>query len=338
VRVSLERRRAIVLIVGDIGGTKTLLALFKRGDDPRKPTVTKEYHSGAFPSLAEIVRRFLSETGETAAVGCFDVAGPVVDGRVHTTNLPWTMDETELARDIGLTRVKLLNDLEAIAEAVPHLASGDLVTLNAGEAEPEGALAVIAPGTGLGEAFLVWSGGQYAACPSEGGHSSYAPVNEQQTALLSYLRAKFGEVSAERACSGMAVGDLYDFFKAASPDKEVRAFATELMKVKDRTPLIAEAGVRERAANPLAAAAIDLFVDNLAVEAGNLALKTLSTGGVYLAGGMPLHVLPLLQTGAFFATFAAKGRLSDVLKRMPVHVVTAQAPLLGATLRGLSLL
>ena len=248
------------------------------------------------------------------------------------------MDESELARDIGLERVKLMNDLEAIAAAVPFLASGDLMTLNPGEPEREGAIAVVAPGTGLGEAFLVWSGGQYVACPSEGGHSSYAPVNAQQTELLGYLREKFGEVSVERASSGMAVGDLYDFLKASSPHKEIPAFAAALEKAKDRTPLIAEAGVNERADNPLAAATMDLFVDNLAAEAGNLALKALSTGGVFLAGGMPLHVLPLLQTGSFMETFAAKGRLSAVLKRLPVHVVTAQAPLLGATLRGMALL
>jgi len=326
-----------MLIVGDIGGTKTLLALFKRDDDPRKPSAKKEYHSAAFPSLAAIARDFLSETGEKATVGCFDVAGPVVEGRARITNLPWTMDEAGLARDIGLERVKLMNDLEAIAEAVPHLLPGDLETLNPGEAEPQGAIAVIAPGTGLGEAFLVWSGGRYVACPSEGGHSSYAPVNAQQTELLAYLRGKFGEVSAERACSGMAVGDLYDFLKVSGRRTEIAAFAAELEKVKDRTPLIAQAGVNERAANPLAAATIDLFVDNLASEAGNLALKALSTGGVYLAGGMPVHVLPLLKTGSFVQTFAAKGRLSPVLKRMPVHVVTAQAPLLGATLRGLAL-
>jgi len=327
-----------MLIAGDIGGTKTLLALFKRGDDPRKPTAVKEYHSAAFASLAAMARAFLAETGETATVGSFDVAGPVVEGRAHTTNLPWTMDEGELARDIGLERVRLMNDLEAIAAAVPFLASGDLVTLNPGEPEPQGAIGVIAPGTGLGEAFLVWSGGQYVACPSEGGHSSYAPVNAQQTELLAYLRGKFGEVSAERACSGMAVGDLYDFLKASGPHREIPAFAAALAKVTDRTPLIAEAGVNERAANPLAAATMDLFVDNLAAEAGNLALKALSTGGVFLAGGMPLHVLPLLRTGAFMETFAAKGRLSAVLKRMPVHVVTAQAPLLGATLRGMAML
>jgi glucokinase len=327
-----------MLIVGDIGGTKTLLALFKRGDDPRRPRVEKEYHSAAFPSLATMARTFLKETGETAEAGCFDVAGPVVEGRVHTTNLPWTMDEAELARDIGLKRVTLLNDLEAIAVAVPQLRSADLETLNEGAAEPQGAIAVIAPGTGLGEAFLVSAGGAYVAFASEGGHSSFSPVNERQIALLHYLRGKFGEVSAERACSGMSVGDLYDFLREAGPHKEVSAFAAKLTEAADRTPLISEAGVKDREANPLAAAAIDLFVENLASETGNLALKVLSTGGVYLAGGMPLHVLPLLKTGSFVETFAAKGRMSAVLKRMPVHVVTVQAPLLGATLRGMATL
>jgi glucokinase len=325
-----------MLIVGDIGGTKTLLALFRRGDDPRRPAFEKAYHSADYPSLAAMARTFLSETGEKAETGCFDVAGPVVEGHVRTTNLPWEMDEAELARDIGLAQVTLLNDLEAIAVAVPHLKAADLETLNEGLAEPKGALAVIAPGTGLGEAFLIWVAGAYVACPSEGGHSSFASTSERQTELLGYLRRKFGEVSAERACSGMSVGDLYDFLRESGPDKEVPAFAEALARVSDRTPLIAEAGVNDRTGNPLAAATMDLFLDNLAGEAGNLALKVMSTGGVYLAGGMPIHVLPLLKRGSFVERFAAKGRLSAVVKRMPVHVVTAQAPLLGATLRGMA--
>ena len=326
----------LMLIVGDIGGTKTLLALFRRGDDPRKPAFEKAYHSADYPGLAAIARIFLAETGEKAEVGCFDVAGPVVEGHVRTTNLPWEMDEAELARDIGLKHVRLMNDLEAIAFAIPRLKADDFETLNAGVAEPEGAIAVIAPGTGLGEAYLVRVDGEYVACASEGGHSSYAPTSELQTELLRYLRRKFGEVSAERACSGMSVGDLYDFLRGATPDREVPAFAEALAKVSDRTPLIAAAGVDDRTGNPLAAATMDLFLDNLAGEAGNLALKIMSTAGVYLAGGMPIHLLPLLRRGGFVERFAAKGRLSAVVKRMPVHVVTVQAPLLGATLRGMA--
>jgi glucokinase len=327
-----------MLIVGDIGGTKTLLALFERGADPRKPLAEKEYHSADFPSLAAIARAFLSETGQKSEIGCFDVAGPVVEGHVHTTNLPWTMDEQELARDIGLSRVTLLNDLQAIAYAVPHLQPSDLETLNVGVAEPDGAIAVIAPGTGLGEAFLVRTGKAYVACASEGGHASFAPANDRHLELWGHLSRKYGHVSAERVCSGMSVGDLYDFLRGTGAYPEPPHFAEQLKEVADRTPPIAEAGVNDRAANPLAAATMDLFTEILAAEAGNLALKVLSTGGVYLAGGMPTHILPLLKGPAFIETFAAKGRLTEVLKRMPVHVATVQSALLGATLYGLDAL
>jgi glucokinase len=155
---------------------------------------------------------------------------------------------------------------------------------------------------------------------------------------LRYLSGKFGEVSAERACSGMSIGDLYDFLRESDAYPEAPALAAKLHGVADRTPLIAEAGVNERSGNPLAAAAIDLFIENLASEAGNLALKTFSTGGVYFAGGMPIHVLPLLKNGTFIETFAAKGRLSSVLKQMPVHVVMINAAILGAAVHGMAAL
>lgn len=324
-----------MLVAGDIGGTKTLLAIFGNGADPRRPLIQREYHSGDFQSLAEMVRAFFTESNTRAEFGCFDVAGPVVDGHVKTTNLPWSMSERELEADIGLRRVTLLNDLQAIAYAIPLLRDDELETLNEGSPQPRGTIAVVAPGTGLGEAFLVWDDGKYVACASEGGHSSFAPTSERQAALWLYLTRKFGTASAERACSGMAVADIYDFLRETGAYPENADLAQKLALAEDRTPLIVEAGMNAPAPDALAAAALELFVQNLGSEAGNLALKVLSTGGVYLAGGMPLRVGPLLKGRSFLDAFASKGRLSGLLGRMPVRVVTAPAALLGAAAFGM---
>ncbi len=324
-----------MLVVGDIGGTKTLLALYAPGGDPRAPLAEKSYPSAGYPGLPVIVRTFLAEVGQTAAFGCFDVAGPVVRGRAEATNLPWTMDEAELARDTGLRRVLLLNDLKAIAIAVPLLQPTDRHTLNPGEAEANGAIAVIAPGTGLGEAFLVWDGTAYIACASEGGHAGFAPANARQADLWRAMSERFGTVSCERVCSGIGIGNLYDFLRASGAFAESPAFAASLGQAADRTPLIAQAALQDPAANPLAAATLALFVEILAGEAGNLALKVMSTGGVYLAGGIPTHILPRLADGAFLSAFANKGRLSGILQRMPVHVATPRAALFGAARCGL---
>jgi glucokinase len=324
-----------MLVVGDIGGTKTLLALFAPSSDPRAPLAEKEYHSASYPGLDTIVRTFLAETGQTAEFGCFDVAGPVVHGQAHVTNLPWTMDEQELAHDIGLKRVMLLNDLKAIATAVPSLQATDLHTLNQGRAEPGGAIAVIAPGTGLGEAFLVWDGARYIACASEGGHASFAPANARQVELWRHMSERFGAVSCERVCSGLGIGNIYDFLRDTAAFAESPAFAQGMHQAADRTPLISGAGLQNPADNPLAAATMELFVEILAGEAGNLALKVMSTGGVYLAGGIPTHILPRLGDGRFLRAFADKGRLAGILQRMPVHVATARAALIGAARHGL---
>jgi glucokinase len=194
---------------------------------------------------------------------------------------------------------------------------------------------VIAPGTGLGEAFLIWSEFGYIACSSEGGHTSFAPTDQRQAALWSYLTAKFGHVSAERVCSGQGIANIYDFLRDTEPTAEVLAFAALLVNEADRTPLIAHAGLTDPLGNPLAAAALDLFVGSLADEASNLALKVLSTGGVYLAGGIPPRILPKLTDGRFLQAFVNKGRFSEMMGRLPVHVVLEQSALLGAAVYGM---
>jgi glucokinase len=323
-----------MLIAGDIGGTKTLLALYTPDAGARTPFVEKEYPSGAYADLRDMVRAFLAETGQRAEVACFDVAGPVVAGHARLTNLPWVLDEEGLRRDLNLKRVILLNDLKAIAYAVPRLRPDELHVLNPGRPEPHGSLAVVAPGTGLGEAFLVWSGSEYIACSSEGGHADFAPSDARQAELWHYLSKRFGHVAYERVCSGSGIPNIYDFLRDAG-EAEAPGFADRLAAATDRTPLIVQAGMTDPRGNPLCATALDIFVSVLGAEAGNMALKVLATGGVYLAGGMPPRVLDRLGDGRFMRSFAGKGRFTELLGTIPVNVVIARAALIGAALYGL---
>jgi len=324
-----------MLLAGDIGGTKTLLALYAPAAGPRAPVAQAEYHSADYPGLDVMAHEFLTRQNRTADHACFDVAGPVIGGRAHLTNLPWEVDEAALRQRLGLRRVMLLNDLKAIAYAVPHLLPSERHCINAGTPEPNGPIAVVAPGTGLGEAFLIWNGNAYIACSSEGGHASFAPTDERQAGLRRYLAGRFGHVSCERVCSGPGIANIYDYLCEAQPELPPAAFAAALAQAADRTPLIAQAGLDDPSGNRLAAAALEIFVAVLGDEAANLALKVLATGGVYLAGGIPAHLLAKLTDGRFMQAFLGKGRMSPLLAAMPVHVVTSRAALLGAALYGL---
>jgi glucokinase len=323
-----------MLLAGDIGGTKTLLGLYKPGSGARQAIAQAEFHSADYSGLEEMVRDFLKQTNQTAAYACFDVAGPVIRGRAQLTNLPWSLEEEPLGRALGLKKVALLNDLKAIAYAVPHLQAGDLHTIQAGRPDPLGSTAVIAPGTGLGEAYLVWSGTEYTACSSEGGHADFGPADEMQVELWRYVAKQYGHVPYERVCSGLGIAMIYDFLCDTRYAPEPPEFAERLASVPDRTPLIIQAALADPAANPLCAITLQMFVTIFGAEAGNLALKVLATGGVYLAGGIPPRILPLLEDGRFLEAFANKGRLADLLRDLPVQVIVSQAALLGAVLYG----
>jgi glucokinase len=324
-----------MLIVGDIGGTRTRLALVSAEDGPRRFLVEQEFRSADFQGLQPIVEAFLSSTGGQATAACFDVAGPVIDGRARLTNLPWDLEEAGLCRGLGLQRVSLLNDLRAIAHAVPHLQAGETAAINAGQREPHAPIAVLAPGTGLGEAFLIWGGQGYIACASEGGHADFAPTNEVQAGLWRFVTERFRHAAYERVCAGSGVPNVYDYLRSHDPAAESPAFAARLHAARDRTPLIVEAALNEPDANPLAAATLRIVIDIWGAEAGNLALKVLASGGVYLAGGMPPRMVSQLPDGAFMRAFSAKGRFATLLSTVPVHVITINAALLGAAIYGL---
>ncbi len=322
-----------MLIAGDIGGTKTLLALYGPDGDVRHPLAQHEFHSAGFRSLEDVVRAFLEQVKQPVTAASFDVAGPVIGGRAHLTNLPWLVEEASLARELGLRQVSLLNDLKAIAYAVPRLREDDLHTINAGQPEPQGPIAVIAPGTGLGEAFLIWGGSDYVPCASEGGHADFAPANALEGALWGYLARRYGHVSCERVCSGSGVPNIYDGLRELGEANELPGFGAQLAGHQDRTPLIMQAGVA--GTDPLCVKTLEVFTAALGAEAGNLAVKVLASGGVYLAGGIPPRLLTQLSDGRFMQAFTEKGRLSDVLAAMPVKVVLTNAAQLGAAMYGL---
>jgi glucokinase len=325
-----------MLLAGDIGGTKTDLAIFSVEGGPYSPLNQAQMHSADYPSLQVLVKEFLKKS-ETPPVerACFDVAGPVIDGRVKTTNLPWVMDEASLAKDLNLKSVHLLNDLEAVARAVPILRPSDVRTLNVGQPDPEGAIGVVAPGTGLGESFLTWDGSKYVSHSSEGGHSDFAPTDERQIRLLRYLLARFDHVGVERVCSGIGIPNIYEYFRDIERIPEEPNITQSIAAARDRTAEISNFALDPKLRSKLCVETIETFASILATEAGNLALKVMATGGIYLAGGIPLHILSVLEKSSFMESFKRKGRFAQLMERIPVHVILSRAALIGSAAFGL---
>ena len=329
-----------MLLAGDIGGTKTALAVFLPVGPLGKPLAEVTFPSADYDTLEEVVGQFLSQIGVEVECASFGVAGPVADGQAKITNLPWEMDETQLQHGLGIPVVRLLNDLEAIANAVPWLQPEDLHTLNMGRSVHGGSIAIIAPGTGLGEAFLTWDGTRYRAHPSEGGHADFAPLGSLQEGLLRYLKQVegFEHVSYERVCSGMGLPNIYAYLKHSGYAEEPGWLGERLAAAQDPTPVIVYRALEGDQRCSLCEATLDMFAAVLGAEAGNLALKVLATGGVYLGGGIPRRILPILEQGRFLEAFTSKGRFSDLMSRMPVRVIlNPNAALLGAAYRGLEM-
>jgi glucokinase len=324
-----------MLIAGDIGGTKTDLAIYSNESGPHVPLAQTEVHSADYSSLQAIVTEFLAQVKMSVDVASFDVAGPVIDGHVKTTNLPWVMDEISMAKDLKLKSVHLMNDLEAVARSVPVLRAADLLTINKGEPVPSGPIAIIAPGTGLGESFLTWEGSQYSAHSSEGGHSDFSPTNEQQIGLLRYLIPRFGHVGVERVCSGIGVPNIYEYLRDEERIPERAEVAQLIASAKDHTRAIVDAAVDPKNPSELCRATIEVLISILASEAANLVLKVFATGGIYISGGIALHLLDALQEPQFMQAFTNKGRFKELMARIPIHVITTRAALVGAAAYGL---
>jgi glucokinase len=326
-------------LIGDIGGTKTILAVFSSEAGPHQPLGEITFPSARYESLEAIVGEYLASTHLTVEGACFGVAGPVVGGSARITNLPWLVDAGVLKSTFNWSSVALLNDLEAVAYAVPILEPADVHTINPGIPAPGGSIAVLAPGTGLGEAFLTWVEGRYYAHPSEGSHASFGPVGQLQIGLLSYLNQQgHKHVSFERVCSGgLGIWHLYSYLKTIGLAEEPAWLAEKLAASEDPAPVIFRAAQDATHPCDLATATLDLFVSILGAEAGNLALKVLSTGGIYLGGGISPRILAELEKPAFLEALRSKGRFNEMLADIPVHVIlNPKAGLLGAAAFGLS--
>ncbi len=316
-----------MILAGDIGGTHTRLALF--GDEPDAGLIREEtLLSKSHESLIGAVKWFLK--GETPQIdaACFGVAGPVNAGRCRMTNLPWTIDAMELNQKLSIPSVTLLNDLEATAFGTLALKEDDFFTLNTGRINPHGNRVVIAAGTGLGEAILFWDGVQHRPFPSEGGHCDFAPRNSVEIGLLSYLLKRYPRVSYERVLSGSGLLNVFRFLEESEQSGDVYP-VSERLKKEDPGSVISELALAHQSERCIKA--LDLFVSIYGAEAGNLALKTLATGGVYVGGGIAPKILEKLKDGTFIKAFLAKGRYASFLKAIPVKVIlNDKTALLGA--------
>jgi glucokinase len=327
-----------LLLAGDVGGTKVDLAVVSPEHGPRLPLAKRRYPSAAYVSLAEMVRAFLAEAALEVEAACLDVAGPVIGGEARLTNLPWEISEASLTAALGVQSVWLMNDLVATASAIPLLRADEVHPVREGQPVPGGTIAVLAPGTGLGEAFLTVEADRYRAHASEGGHAAFAPTNDLELELLHELWTRFDHVSFERVASGVGIPNLYDFLRDRRGRTESSRLATELKETADRTRPILQAALDPAEPDPLAHATLVLFLQILGTEAANLALKMLATGGVYLAGGIAQALRDALRTAPFIHAFTRAGRFSTMLERVPVNVVMGEVALLGAASEGLRLL
>jgi glucokinase len=315
------------ILAGDIGGTKTRLALFEEG--PRGPVAVVEHTfvSAEFPSLEAVLAAFLEETGERPEAAAFGLAGPVAGRVCRTTNLPWVVDADHLQRVADIPRVLLLNDLEAFAWGIGALPEDALLTLHPGAPGAQGNRAVIAAGTGLGQAGMFWDGRTHRPFATEGGHTDFAPNNDLEFRLLRFLSKDYGHVSWERVVSGPGLVNLHRFLlqhrSAQAPD-----WLRQAMREGDPAAAIAQAADAGR--DELCLEAMNLFVHLYGVEAGNLALKQMAKGGLFIGGGIAPKILPWLQRGLFLESLFDKGRMSLLLQTMPVRVILDdRAGLLG---------
>ena len=335
-----------ILLAGDIGGTKTILRLVKTDAKGSRQEILQEetYASKEFSDLVPMVKKFLSLGTEKPVKACFGIAGPVVDNSCKLTNLSWLIEAPKLKKDLELEKVALINDFAAISYGILGLSSEDIYTLQVGDREPTAPMAVIGAGTGLGEGFLVPQGdGNYRVFPSEGSHADFPPRSSLEFELLNYLLDKLNvdRVSVERVVSGMGIVSIYEFLRDRDALQESKAMAEifnswrqEIGKEHKTIDLAAEISKRAQAENDyLCQQTMKIFIEAYGAEAGNLALKILPYGGIYIAGGIAAKNLLLMKKGNFLNAFATKGRFGTLMKKFPVHLIlNPKVGLIGAAL------
>lgn len=317
-----------LVLAGDIGGTKTNLGLFRRGKKRPVLKAMETYPSGEAPSLEYIVERFLEKHQAPVSNGCFGIAGPVIEGKVKTTNLPWDVSEAGMEKGLQLSSVTLINDLTATALAIPLLRRQEFLPLNKGRSRKGQNFALAAPGTGFGAAFLISWKGRYIAVPSEGGHGDFSPNSEKEIELWQYLHEQYGHVSIERVLSGPGLVNIYSWLRDSGSYREPEWLARKIREM-DPAAAVSETGLADK--HPLCVEALNIFVSLLGAVAGNLALTAMATGGVYLGGGIPVKILAKLQEPIFLQAYTNKGRFKEFVEKIPVRVIlNDKAALLGA--------
>lgn len=317
-----------MILAGDVGGTKVHLALYDFINGKLQHSRDQRYPAKDYSGLQEIVKGFLGADKATAA--CFGVPGPVRDGRLRLTNLPWTIDSRELAKNLDIDHVFLINDLEANGYGVAELTADQIFTLSEGDPSQVGNRALVSAGTGLGEALLIWNGHTHVPYPSEGGHADFAPRNEDEIDLLRFLKQKYnGRISFERVVSGMGLTSIYEFLREVRGMDEPAWLAERIAASPDANSVITETALAAK--SEICEKALDMFVSAYGAEAGNVALKLLSVGGVYIGGGIAPRILEKMKDGTFMKAFTDKGRLSQLLINMPVRIILeSRAALMGA--------
>jgi glucokinase len=310
---------AVRVLAGDVGGTKTVLALYEHRETGWVEVASTRFASAEYPGLEAPAHAFLAGVGARTDAAAIGIAGPVVNGRCDATNLPWVVDARALGAALGIERVALVNDFEATALGLLELEPRHLVVLQAGSPDPDGPIAVIGAGTGLGEAILLRTPSGPRVLPTEGGHATLAARDAIEENLVRFLRRRFTDhVSWERAVSGPGLARIHEYVLEAGLAKSHPATLAR-MRSEDPSAVVGELGTT--GADPGCARALDLFVSLYGAEAGNLALKSLPTGGLFVAGGIAPKILPAIQRGVFLEAFLAKGRMRPVLERIPVAVV-----------------
>lgn len=337
VREYLGKRKKdhLFILAGDIGGTKTILGLFELQRSVLRSKRIYTYPSEKYRNFELILKEFMKDHHMDLEGACFGIAGPINHGNCQATNLPWAVNQSVLKRILRIKKVSLINDMEATANGIQVLPKKAFAVLNPGNPQPKGNIAVLAAGTGLGEGMLLWDGKKYHAVGSEGGHADFAPCNKNELNLCRYLFDKFGHSSYERVLSGPGLLNIYNFFKEENMSEEPIWLKKELSQESPGFVITQNA---HKGQNKLCIKTIDLFCSIYGSEAGNLALKILARGGVYLGGGIAPKILHKLQDGTFKKSFRNKGRFSKFLSKIPVNVILEEkTALYGAAMYALQM-
>lgn len=318
-----------MILAGDIGGTKTHLGVFQANNKKLTQIMQEEFSSQEFPDLESLVLSFMKKHNVKVEHACFGIAGPVINNRCKTINLPWVCDADEAAPVLGLEKIWLINDLEGNAHGISQLTEDEFVVLHEGEPGITGNACVISVGTGLGEAGLFWNGDSYVPFASEGGHADFAPRTDEEIELLKYLRRYHHHVSYDRVLSGTGLYAIYSFLRDTNRYSVPGWIADGLAAAADRAAAISRFAMEDKA--DICVKALDMFIDIYAAEAGNAALRYMAVGGVFIGGGIAPKICSRLQEARFLETFFDKGRVRSILERMPVKVImNNQTALIGA--------